>query len=70
MSLAARSGAIPQGAAAWVCGLLLAGVAIFSGSLYLLAATGQRALGMITPVGGLAFLAAWLMLCWVVLKRC
>src|SRR5512142_1210092 len=39
----------------WVCALLLAGIVIFSGSLYLLAITGVRALGAITPIGGLSF---------------
>ena len=44
--------------------LLVAGIAIFSGSLYILAITGIRALGAITPFGGLAFIAAWLLLAW------
>lgn len=38
---------------------LLAGIALFSGSLYLLAVTGVRWLGVITPLGGIAFLAGW-----------
>jgi uncharacterized membrane protein YgdD (TMEM256/DUF423 family) len=38
----------------------LAGILLFSGSLYLLALTGQRSLGMITPIGGLAFITGWL----------
>ena len=42
--------------------LFVAGIVIFSGSLYLLALTGVRMLGAITPVGGLAFLAGWLCL--------
>lgn len=41
------------------CYLLVAGVAIFSGSLYLLALTNVRWLGAITPIGGLCFLAGW-----------
>lgn len=40
--------------------LFLAGIVLFSGSLYLLALTGVPALGIITPLGGLCFLAAWL----------
>ncbi len=40
--------------------LMLAGIVVFSGSLYLLCLTGQTWLGMITPLGGLAFIAAWL----------
>ena len=48
----------------WVNGLLLAGIVIFSGSLYVLALTGIRILGAITPLGGLSFIAAWLLLAW------
>jgi len=40
-------------------GCFVAGIVIFSGSLYLLALTDTRAFGMITPLGGLAFLAGW-----------
>jgi len=46
----------------WVCRLLLAGIVLFSGSLYALALTGNRMLGAITPFGGLCFLAGWLTL--------
>jgi len=42
--------------------LFVAGIVIFSGSLYLMAATGMRWLGAVTPIGGLAFLAGWLCL--------
>jgi len=41
------------------CWLLLAGIFLFSGSLYLLALTNLRWLGAVTPVGGLCFLAGW-----------
>jgi uncharacterized membrane protein YgdD (TMEM256/DUF423 family) len=41
---------------------MLAGIIIFSGSLYVLSTTSIKWLGMITPVGGVCFLAAWLML--------
>jgi uncharacterized membrane protein YgdD (TMEM256/DUF423 family) len=44
--------------------LMLLGTALFSGSLYLLAITGQRWLGAITPLGGTAWIAAWLLLAW------
>jgi uncharacterized membrane protein YgdD (TMEM256/DUF423 family) len=40
-------------------GLFAAGIVLFSGSLYLLALTGQRWLGAVTPLGGLCFLAGW-----------
>ncbi|MEJ2395708.1 MAG: DUF423 domain-containing protein [Candidatus Thiodiazotropha sp.] len=39
--------------------LFLAGILLFSGSLYILALTGLRSLGMITPLGGTAFIAGW-----------
>lgn len=41
--------------------IMLAGIVLFSGSLYLLTLTGQRWLGAITPVGGVAFIAAWVL---------
>jgi uncharacterized membrane protein YgdD (TMEM256/DUF423 family) len=37
----------------------VAGIVLFSGSLYLLAATGVTVLGAVTPIGGLAFLIGW-----------
>ncbi|MBU8895058.1 DUF423 domain-containing protein [Corallococcus sp. H22C18031201] len=40
-------------------GAMLAGIVLFSGSLYALALTGVRGLGAITPLGGLGFLAGW-----------
>jgi uncharacterized membrane protein YgdD (TMEM256/DUF423 family) len=42
--------------------LFLVGIILFSGSLYLLALTGVRALGIVTPFGGLSFLAGWAVL--------
>jgi len=44
----------------WLC--FLAGILLFSGSLYLLAFTNVRWLGAITPLGGMSFLAGWLWL--------
>ena len=38
------------------------GIIIFSGSLYILAITGTKSLGMITPIGGLLFIIGWIML--------
>ena len=46
----------------WSARLMLAGIVLFSGSLYLLAVTDIRWLGMITPLGGMAFIIAWLLL--------
>jgi uncharacterized membrane protein YgdD (TMEM256/DUF423 family) len=42
---------------AWAAGLFGAGIALFSGSLYAMALTGRTALGLITPLGGLCFIA-------------
>jgi uncharacterized membrane protein YgdD (TMEM256/DUF423 family) len=47
---------------------MLAGIVIFSGSLYALALTGIRALGAVTPLGGVAFLVGWALLGWAALK--
>ncbi len=49
--------------------LMLAGIMAFSGSLYLLALSGLTWLGMVTPFGGAAFLAAWGLLAWFALKE-
>jgi uncharacterized membrane protein YgdD (TMEM256/DUF423 family) len=49
-------------ALSWAGWLMLAGIVIFSGSLYGLALTGVRAIGMITPIGGVSFIAAWALL--------
>jgi uncharacterized membrane protein YgdD (TMEM256/DUF423 family) len=46
----------------WAAAALLAGVSVFSGSLFALVLTGQRGLGMITPIGGLLLLIGWCML--------
>jgi len=62
VSFLPRIGALTEPRAAWVCGLLLTGVVLFSGSLYALAITGVRMLGAVTPLGGLAFIAAWVLL--------
>ena len=42
--------------------LMIAGIAIFSGSLYALSLTGIKWLGALTPIGGACFLAAWVCL--------
>jgi uncharacterized membrane protein YgdD (TMEM256/DUF423 family) len=44
----------------WVGDLFILGIVVFSGSLYILAVTGFHKLGMVTPIGGILFLAAWL----------
>ncbi|MBI2207746.1 MAG: DUF423 domain-containing protein [Candidatus Rokubacteria bacterium] len=57
--VATRGGGTMIVAAGW---LFVAGTLLFSGSLYLLVLTGQRWLGAITPLGGVAFLLGWLAL--------
>lgn len=49
-------------------GLWAAGIALFSGSLYAMALTGARGLGMITPLGGVLMIAGWLALAAAVLR--
>ncbi|SEJ65805.1 Uncharacterized membrane protein YgdD, TMEM256/DUF423 family [Bhargavaea ginsengi] len=53
----------------WAGWLLLAGIVIFSGSLYVLALTQIGILGAITPIGGVAFIAGWIMLIIAVAKH-
>ena len=57
--LASRTDHATVTAAGW---FFVAGILLFSGSLYALSITGVRILGAITPLGGLAFLAGWLCL--------
>jgi uncharacterized membrane protein YgdD (TMEM256/DUF423 family) len=64
VSVLPRTGALREDAAGTVCAVLLAGIVFFSGSLYVLAITGQRWLGAVTPIGGVAFIAGWLLLAW------
>ena len=49
--------------------LMLAGIVLFSGSLYLLSISGIRWLGAITPLGGVCFLIAWAMLVWFAARQ-
>jgi uncharacterized membrane protein YgdD (TMEM256/DUF423 family) len=55
-------------AAGVAAALFLAGIVLFSGSLYFLALTGLRMAGLVTPFGGLAFLAGWAALAFAALK--
>jgi uncharacterized membrane protein YgdD (TMEM256/DUF423 family) len=55
----------PDHVAETIAGVLfVAGTVLFSGSLYVLALTGDRRWGIVTPFGGLCFLAGWLALVW------
>jgi uncharacterized membrane protein YgdD (TMEM256/DUF423 family) len=52
----------------WSGWLMLIGIILFSGSLYGLTLSGIRWLGVVTPLGGVAFITAWLLLAWAVFK--
>ncbi|WP_316572199.1 DUF423 domain-containing protein [Neobacillus sp. YIM B06451] len=57
------AGKVPAGSLFTTAGwLMLAGIVLFSGSLYVLSLTKISVLGAITPLGGLAFLAAWVLI--------
>lgn len=62
VSILSRIGALSEASRSRVCWLLCAGIVLFCGSLYALAVSGVRMLGAITPLGGLSFIAAWLVL--------
>ncbi|MGV6809692.1 MAG: DUF423 domain-containing protein [bacterium] len=61
---------LPEQAAVlrWVGYGFIAGIVVFSGSLYAYALTGVRMFGMITPLGGLSFIVAWGVLCWLIVR--
>jgi uncharacterized membrane protein YgdD (TMEM256/DUF423 family) len=63
LALAAWAASRSAGAAAsWAGWLFVLGTVLFSGSLYALALSGVRALGAVTPFGGVAFIAGWIAL--------
>ena len=64
VALLARTNAISLSGQSRAAALFFAGILIFSGSLYALALSGMRILGAITPLGGIAFIAGWLVLAW------
>jgi uncharacterized membrane protein YgdD (TMEM256/DUF423 family) len=66
MLIAQRPDSGVLGVAAW---LLVAGVLLFSGSLYALAVTGIRGFGAVTPIGGVALLAAWAAVAWAAIRN-
>jgi uncharacterized membrane protein YgdD (TMEM256/DUF423 family) len=67
--LFAKSGALSNAAANRIAMVLCAGIVLFCGSLYLLALTGVRTWGAVTPFGGICFIAGWLMLAWSLARR-
>jgi uncharacterized membrane protein YgdD (TMEM256/DUF423 family) len=48
----------------WSARLMLLGIACFSGSIYLMTAGAPRTLGMVAPIGGVSFMAAWALAAW------
>jgi uncharacterized membrane protein YgdD (TMEM256/DUF423 family) len=58
----------PGGATTAAGWLFVVGTVVFSGSLYALSLTGQRWLGAVTPLGGLAFILGWAGLAWAALR--
>lgn len=66
--LGAQAGGAPDRLLGLAGGGFALGVLLFSGSLYLLALGGPRWLGPVTPLGGLAFIAGWLLLAVAVLR--
>ena len=52
----------PLSSLTWAGYLMLAGIIIFSGSLYVLSLSGISILGAVTPIGGVAFIVAWIMI--------
>jgi len=52
----------------WSGALFIIGIILFSGSLYILSLTGLKYLGMVTPFGGLAFIAGWIVFAYSLLS--
>jgi uncharacterized membrane protein YgdD (TMEM256/DUF423 family) len=69
LAVALLAGRWPAPQLAWAGWLFVAGTLLFCGSLYLLALTDVRWWGAVTPVGGVAFLAGWLLLAWAAVAR-
>ncbi len=58
----------PSGATTAAGWLFVLGIVVFSGSLYVLVLTGQRWLGAVTPLGGLAMIGGWASLAWAIFR--
>ncbi len=68
VSILPRAGLLAPSRANLVGWLLLAGILLFSGSLYVLAVSGVKMLGAVTPFGGLSFIAAWVVLAFSIVR--
>ena len=64
--LALRAGGSLVDAAGWA---FVIGIVLFSGSLYVMTFTGMKKLGMITPIGGLAFIFGWFLMAYAAWKN-
>lgn len=58
----------PRALLKWAAGLLVGGILLFSGSLYVLVLSGIKGLGVVTPFGGVLFLLGWLVLSFVLVQ--
>ena len=67
--LLTKAGLVGERGARWAYGLLLWGIIFFSGSLYILAVTGQTMWGAVAPIGGTMFIAGWMVLAWSGMRR-
>ncbi len=52
----------------WAGGAFALGIVLFSGSLYVMALTGMRGFGVVTPVGGLSFILGWILLLMAIVR--
>lgn len=69
LPLFAKSGALSDSGATRVGLVFCAGILLFSGSLYVLAVSGIRILGAVTPFGGVCFIGGWLYLAWLLARK-
>lgn len=68
VSVLPRTSVLTVSRASTVCLLLAIGILLFSGSLYVLAISGVKMLGAVTPFGGLSFIAAWVLLAYWLIR--
>jgi uncharacterized membrane protein YgdD (TMEM256/DUF423 family) len=59
---------VPSEVLTWPLLIMVFGILIFSGSLYLISLAGHKKLGMVTPIGGLALIISWLMVAYNIYK--
>ena len=68
IAMASTQSSLPQPAVSAAGWAFFAGIVLFSGSLYFLGVTGSRALVLVTPIGGVAFLIGWAALAWAAIR--